>query len=75
MAQTLTVGGDTMAYETKVILKLLANHVARAESLEEVYIFIQDAANAEGLEVASYDEARKKLRHTIEKNRKTESGE
>ena len=61
-----------MAYETKVILKLLANQVARAESLEEAYIFIAEAANVEGLEVPSYEEAKRKFSHLIAKNRKDE---
>jgi len=62
-----------MAYETKVILKLLANQVARAESLEEAYIFIQEAANAEGLEVSSYEEAREKFKRILERNKLDES--
>ena len=49
-----------MAYETKVILKMMASQVARAKSLKEVYMFVADAANAEGLEIPSYEEAKKK---------------
>ena len=48
-----------MAYETKVILALLANQVAKAKSLEEVYMAIADAANVEGLILPSYDEFQK----------------
>jgi len=51
----------TMAYETKVILSLLANQVAKAKSLEEAYMAIVDAANVEGLALPDYDEVQKKL--------------
>ena len=49
-----------MAYETKVILKMLANHIARAKSIEEIYLFVEDAANAEGFKIPSFEEAKKK---------------
>ena len=43
------------AYETKVILKMLANYTAQAKSIEDIYKFIQNAANAEGLELPPYE--------------------
>jgi len=60
---------------TKAILNVIANQVACAESLEEAYIFIAEAANVEGLEVPSYEEAKNKFSRLIAKNRKLESGE
>jgi hypothetical protein len=45
-----------MAYETKVILALLARQVGNAETLEEAYSAIVDAANVEGVLLPSYEE-------------------
>jgi len=45
-----------MAFETKVILTLLAEYVGRAETVEEAYNVIVKAANVEGLELPSYEE-------------------
>ena len=50
-----------MAYETKVILKALANQVAMAKNLKQAYSLIADAANAEGLDLPSYEETRLKI--------------
>ena len=49
-----------MAYETKVILRLLAKQVAKSETLEEAYNAIADAANAEGVIVPSYEDEKVK---------------
>ena len=49
-----------MAYETKVILALLASLVGKADTLEEAYKAIVAAASVEGLELPSYEEVRKK---------------
>jgi len=46
-----------MAFETKVILKLLADAIANAETLEEAYDAIAGAASVEGLVLPSYEEA------------------
>ncbi|MCL2018316.1 MAG: hypothetical protein FWG70_01035 [Oscillospiraceae bacterium] len=51
-----------MAYETKVILTLLAKHVGKAETLEEAYEAIVEAACVEGLELPSYEECRKRIK-------------
>ena len=59
-----------MAYETKVLLKMLARQTASAESLEEVYEFIADAANAEGVHVPGYLEALEKVNELKSRNRK-----
>jgi len=50
-----------MACETKVILTMLAEYIGRAKSIKEAYNFVVKAANAEGLELPSYDEFQKKL--------------
>ena len=50
-----------MAYETKVILTLLAQQLAQAESAREAYAFVARAANVEGLQLPSYDDLRKEL--------------
>jgi hypothetical protein len=48
-----------VAYETKVILTLLARHVGNAETLEEAYTIIAEAANVEGLLLPPYKEFKK----------------
>ena len=50
-----------MAYETKVILTLLAQQAAQAKSLREMYKYIAMAANAEGLALPTYDDMKKAL--------------
>ena len=51
-----------MAYETKVILNLLAQQIARCETLEEAFVAVQLAANAEGLIIPSLKELREILK-------------
>ena len=51
-----------MSYETKVILTMLAEYVGRAETLEDAYEFIVQAANVEGLKLPSYEEFKEKLK-------------
>ena len=51
-----------MAYETKVILRMLANQVALAETLEQAFEMIRSAAEVEGLSVPDYDDIRKQLK-------------
>jgi len=46
-----------MAFETKVILKLLAEAIINAETLEEAYDAVTGAASVEGLALPSYGEA------------------
>jgi len=50
-----------MAYETKVILTMLAEYTGRAKSLKEVYNFVARAANVEGIVLPSYEEFQKQL--------------
>ena len=48
-----------MAYETKVILKSLANQISTAKSVKQAYKMVKDAAEVEGLKMPSFDETRK----------------
>jgi hypothetical protein len=50
-----------MAYETKVILALLAQQIAKAETLEEAYKAVEMAANVEGVNLPSYEELKKQF--------------
>ena len=50
-----------MSYETKVILALLAQQIAKASSVREAYTMVADAANVEGVKLPDYDEYLKKL--------------
>ncbi|MCL2574402.1 MAG: hypothetical protein FWE34_07625 [Defluviitaleaceae bacterium] len=50
-----------MAYETKVILSLLADHIGKAKSVKEAYNVVVKAANVEGLKLPSYEEFQKEL--------------
>jgi len=47
------------AYETKVILKAVAEIICKAETMEEVYESVRSIANVEGLILKPYTEARK----------------
>ena len=57
-----------MAFETKVILSLLARQVAGSKNLKEAYGAIAEAANVEGMYLPSYENMVTK----IEKDRKEE---
>jgi len=50
-----------MAYETKVILRLLADRIADADDLEEAYESVVNAATVEGMKIPKYPEARQKI--------------
>ena len=56
-----------MAYETKVILTMLAERIAVADTLEEAYGAIQRASNVEGVKLPSYVELRNELKKEREK--------
>ena len=59
-----------MAYETKVILSLLAQQTVRSSSVREVYSIIAKAASAEGMTLAPYDEALKEVEEERAKEKK-----
>ena len=50
-----------MAYETKVILTLLAQQIAKSKSVEDAYAAVRMAANVEGLQLPVLDEMLKEL--------------
>ena len=50
-----------MAYETKVILRLLASQVAKAENLEEAYDAIATAASVEGMKIPDYKDEKARI--------------
>lgn len=52
-----TEGEINMAYETKVILIALAKHALNTNS-KEMYKIIAEMANAEGVVLKSWDEAK-----------------
>jgi hypothetical protein len=52
---------SVMAYETKVILALLAEQVAKAKTPKEAYNAIRRAANVEGVQLPTYEDFQKKL--------------
>lgn len=54
--------GLNMAYETKVILTLLAQQVGKAKTLKEAYTFIVSAASVEGLELPNYEDFQEKVK-------------
>ena len=53
-------GVETMAYETKVLLAMLADAAARTGS-KEMYKIIAKIANVEGLILPPYREAREEI--------------
>jgi len=59
-----------MAYETKVILSLLAKNIGKARNVKEAYKAVVDAANVEGLSLPDYDEYQKELEELEEENNK-----
>jgi hypothetical protein len=61
-------GADDMAYETKVILTLLAQQVGKAKNLKEAYTCIIKAANVEGLELPTYEEYKKEIAELEKEN-------
>ena len=55
-----------MAYETKVILTLLAQQVGRAKSIKEAYTLIVKAASVEGMDLPSYEQFQKEVKELEE---------
>ena len=50
-----------MAYDTKVILSLIARIILKSKTLKEAYSEVVLAANAEGVVLKSYDEAKAEI--------------
>ena len=50
-----------MAYETKVILSLIAQLIGKAETLKEAYEAVIKAANIEDMQLPSYETYKKEL--------------
>ncbi|MCL2618306.1 MAG: hypothetical protein FWD98_04535 [Defluviitaleaceae bacterium] len=48
-----------MAYETKVILALLAERISQAASVEEAYKVVAPAASVEGMQLPGFEEMSK----------------
>jgi len=48
-----------MAYETKVILKMVVKLIAKAETVEDAYNAIAESAKDIDVELPAYEEARK----------------
>ena len=51
-----------MAFETKALLTLLADVALRAETVEEMYNVIAKTANAEGMILKPYEEAKAEIK-------------
>lgn len=51
-----------MAYETKVILKLLADGIGRTQTTKEAYNVVVRAANVEGLQLPTFEEFQSELK-------------
>jgi hypothetical protein len=54
-------GDVEMAYETKVILKMISQIIGNASSLRDAYEKVVDAASVEGLELPDYDTYQQKF--------------
>ena len=58
-----------MAFETKVLLMAMAQMALRTNS-QEMYEYIAELANVEGVVLKSWDDARAKLEAKMESQRK-----
>jgi len=45
-----------MAFDTKSMLTLLANNIAKSKTLKEAYAAVMDAANVEGVNLPTYED-------------------
>jgi len=52
---------NDMAYETKVILSLIAEGIAKAQTVKAAYQSVVRAANVEGVKLPSYEEMKAEL--------------
>jgi len=53
-----------MAYDTKVLLSLLAQAIVKAETVEEAYMIIARAANVEGVLLPPFAEMLAEIKKT-----------
>jgi len=60
-------GDLNLAYETKVILTLLARQIAKSETIAEAYGAVLMAANVEGVQLPELDEMIKKIEEEARK--------
>jgi hypothetical protein len=58
-----------MAYDTKLIIRLIADNIAKSESLREAYDSVVEAANIEGVKLPNYKEAREEIERKRADNR------
>jgi hypothetical protein len=59
-----------MAYEIKTLLASMAQIVAKAETVEEVYIALSNIANVEGVILEPYEALKRQLNSPNEKKRR-----
>ena len=57
-----------MAYDTKVMLRLIAQNVAKAKTVKEAYKSVKFAANVEGVNLPSFEEMQKEFGEDCEEN-------
>jgi hypothetical protein len=48
-----------MALETKVIIKLIAQQIAKCKTIKEAYYCVQSAASDNEIDIPSFEEAQK----------------
>jgi len=56
-----------MAYETKVILQSLSHHCLHLETTKQVYEVVRSMANVEGMQLPSYEDAKKEIEEANKK--------
>jgi len=59
-----------MAYDTKVIIKMMSRLILKAESLEEAYNEVKEAASVEDVTLPDYQDAKEAIQATRDKNKK-----
>jgi len=50
-----------MAYDTKLIVKLIAQGIAKCDTVKEAYRYVKNAASVEGMELPTYEEMKEEL--------------
>jgi len=57
-----------MAFETKVLLSLLLDSIAKSESVKEAYNVVAKAASVEGVKVPPYESAIEEIEQVRKEN-------